>query len=181
MIRFYSFTPFLLNAKTGEAFTVLFGVFGEFILVMLGLLILGSIAFIVYKVKLNSVKSKFKRNYGICLPAGTKLDYSCSKLIESSYGNRTNYFVFKFKKEPTSVIENFISMHLKEGKPADEIKVELKKYFDCIVGCLGLIDNKQLQKYLPNWENEMIWNDGVFPAVYYPDTMEMIVCITKKE
>lgn len=180
MIRFLSFTPFLINAKTGVAFDVFLDMFGELILVMLGLLILGPIAIIVYKVQLNSVKSKFKRDYGISLPSGTKLDYSRSELIESSYGNRASYFVLKFKKEPASVTENFISLHLKEGKTADEIKEQLKKYFDCITSCLGLIDNEQLQQYLPNWENKMIWNDGAFPAVYYPDTMEMIVCITKK-
>ena len=181
MIRFLLFIPFLINAKTERAFGVFIKMFGEPILIILGLLLCVPIAVIFWKVKLNSVKSQFKRDYGVSLPADTKLEYSRSELIESPYGNRTNYFVFKFKKEPTSVIENFISLHLKEEKTADEIKKELKKYFDCIIGCLGLIDNEQLQQYLPNWENKMIWNDGAYPAVYYPDTMEMIVCITKKE
>ena len=61
------------------------------------------------------------------------------------------------------------------------LKEELKKYFDTVISSFCSVYEDIPQQYLPNWENKMIWNNGTFPAVYYPDSMEMIVCITTEE
>ena len=177
MKQFLPFTKLLMNAKT----EVIFGIFGEIFIAVIALILLGLLIFLFRKMKIRSVKTEFKRDYGVGLPSDTKLEYRRNGLIKCDYGNRINYFVFKFKKEPTSVIENFVSSHLKEDDTAGELKEELKKYFDTVIGSFCSVYEDIPQQYLPNWENKMIWNDGAYPAVYYPDTMEMIVCITKKE
>lgn len=177
MKQFLPFTALLKNTKT----EVIFGIFGEMFIAVIALILLGLIVFIFRKMKIRSIKTKFKRDYGVSLPSDTKLDYRRNGSIKCDYGNRLDYFVFKFKKEPTSVIENFVSVHLKEDNTADELKEELKKYFDTVINSFCLVYDDITQQYLPNWDNKMIWNNGTFPAIYYPDSMEMIVCITTEE
>lgn len=177
MKQFLPFTALLMNAEA----EVIFGIFGEIFIAVIALILLGPIVFIFRKMKIRSVKNKFKRDYGVSLPSDTKLNYRRNGSIKCDYGNRINYFVFKFKKEPTSVIENFVSSHLKEDNTADELKEELKKYFDTVISSFYLVNEDITQQYLPNWDNKMIWNNGMFPAIYYPDSMEMIVCITTEE
>ena len=171
------FTALLMNAKI----EVILGIFGEIFIAVIALILLGLIVFIIRKKKIRSIITKFERDYGISLPVDTKLDYHRYGSIKCGYGNKVNYFVFKFKKEPTTVIENFVSTHLKEDNTADELKVELKKYFDTVISSFCSVYEDITQQYLPNWGNKMIWNNGIFPAIYYPDSMEMIVCITTEE
>lgn len=148
-------------------------IFGTILFLAIGCIIV----FIIKKIKLRSIKSKFKRDYSISLPSDTTLVYRRCGSIQSSYGNKITYYVFKFKKKP-ALVEKFKSINLQEGENADELKGELKKYFDSIINGLESINKVIDQKYLPNWDNEIIWNDDVFPAIYYSASMEMIVCIS---
>ena len=121
---------------------------------------------------LDSVKSMLKRKYDIKLPPDKKLIYCHYESKDSFHGDGIDYFVFKFNKEPISIVKNFTSLNLKEGDNHDELKEELRQYFDSI----DLVDEIP-QEYLPNWDSEMIWNSGEFAAIYYPELMEMTVCI----
>ena len=126
---------------------------------------------------LASVKSMLNRKYGIVLPSDTELIYCHYESNNSWHGDGTDYFVFKFNEEPTSIVENFKSLNLKEGENLDELKEELIEYFNSAISLADEIP----QEYLPDWDNAMIWNFGStlngLPAIYYPESMEMIVCI----
>lgn len=126
---------------------------------------------------LNSVKSMLNRKYNVKLPSDTQLVYCHYESKDSFHGDGADYFVFKFKKEPTGVIANFKSLNLKDGENPDELKNELIEFFNSAISLVNEIP----QEYLPDWDSEMIWNyggpfDGL-SAIYYPESMEMIVCI----
>lgn len=126
---------------------------------------------------LGSVKSMLKRKYNIKLPSDTEMVYCLYESKDSWFGDGVDYFVFKFKKEPTGVIENFTSLNLKEDENPNELKVELIAFFD---SAISMADDKIPQKYLPDWDEEMTWQYGGqvagLSAVYYPERMEMIIC-----
>lgn len=177
MKYFLLFMAVAVNVKT----EVIFGIFGEMFLAVIVFAILGIIIFAVRKNKINSVKRKLKSDYGVSFPSDTKLEFRSCGIIERSYGKKINYYVFKFKKEPAGVIGNFTSLHLKEDITAEELKDELKKYFNIVIIGLGAIYKEIPEQYFPKWDGAMIWNNGEFPAVYYPDKKEMIVCVSEKE
>ena len=122
---------------------------------------------------LDSVKSMLKQKYSIDLPSDTELVYCHYESEDSFHGDGIDYFVFKFHETPSGIVKNFKSVNLKEGDNPDELKEELIEYFSSI----QVLTDKIPQEYLPDWDSEIIWNDGAFSAIYYPESMEMIVCI----
>lgn len=136
------------------------------------------ITFTACETTLDSIKSNFKREYGITLPNDTELLYSYYESKDSFHGDGIDYYVFGFKEEPVNIIEKFKSSNLKEDENSDELINNLKDYFESAINMVDEIP----QEHLPKWENQMIWNYdgesyGGFPAIYYPDSMVMIVCI----
>lgn len=126
---------------------------------------------------LGSVKSMLKRKHNIKLPSDTEMVYCLNESKDSWFGDGVDYFVFKFKKEPTVVIENFTSLNLKEDENLNELKEKLIAFFD---SAISMANDKIPQKYLPDWNEEMTWRYGGpvagLSAVYYPERLEMIIC-----
>jgi hypothetical protein len=117
-----------------------------------------------------------KKTYGVDLPQNTKLEYSFIT-PESFHGDGVKYYVFKFETLPIDLINDFQSLNMKDAEQNSQLKTEMLNYFHSAISLeKGNIDTD----YIPDWDKEYEWNYGKrlggMPAVYYPDTLTLIVC-----
>ncbi len=129
---------------------------------------------------LSAPKSKLSRKLGVKLPRDTEIVYSYLGTEDSWFGDGTDYYVLRFEREPTELMEEFQSLNLKQGEDPDELKKDVMLFFDsAAVELAGEIP----QEYLPTWEEECTWDDGGalkgVRAAYFPRHYMMYLCLSR--
>jgi hypothetical protein len=120
--------------------------------------------------------NRFKNQYGITLPKGTKIEYKTSQI--GWFGDGIKYYVFKFKADPTEFFAQFTP------KDPSDMSNPLKTPFssrqdlefeETVNNHMNIFETEIPKNYLFDWGKEYSWKIiGGLYMTYFPDINRLI-------